>query len=170
MLRVVRRDRQAHLRCQLGACHSTPRGVHCRGPQCVQTIRCNHRHCSDNAAVQVNAATQVQGHSKIHSSHLHAGLEAAVGAEHEERGRFEWVLWRQQDAAMVQTTLRCARNLKFPNLLGRPSTRGRLERARATAGAMVAGGSPHLEFRVRGALHHKVPLEYVVLHMMYTKP
>lgn len=65
MLGVVRRDRQAHLRRQLGACHSTPRGVHCRGPQCVQTIRCNHRHCSDEAAVQVNAATQVQGDSRI---------------------------------------------------------------------------------------------------------
>lgn len=35
---------------------------------------------------------------------------------------------------------------------------------------VASGGSPHLEFRVGGALHHKVPLEYVVLHVMYTKP
>lgn len=33
-------------------------------------------------------------------------LKAAIGREHEEAGRLERVLWRQQDAPMVDATLR----------------------------------------------------------------
>ena len=36
---------------------------------------------------------------------LGVGLEAPVGAEHEETGRLEGVLWRQQDAPVIDATL-----------------------------------------------------------------
>ena len=36
---------------------------------------------------------------------LGVGLEAAIGREHQEAGRLEGVLWREQDAPMVDATL-----------------------------------------------------------------
>lgn len=41
-------------------------------------------------------------------AHLDAGLEAAVGGEHDEGGRLEGVLRGQQDAAVIQAALRNA--------------------------------------------------------------
>lgn len=86
--------------CQVGAYQRADGAIARRGEEGDEGGQC----CAD-APGGLPVLGVVRGDGQ---ADLGVGLKAAVGREHQEAGRLEGVLWREQDAPMVDATLQVA--------------------------------------------------------------